>query len=212
MKAVREAAEADEMRSVAPVLAQELFKLDLFVGTGTTPNGTPAFELERSLTRLEGLALVIRLIGLEDEANAYDGPNPFKDVSSWGEKMAAYAYNAGITVGVNDEHSLFDPDRPLTYHEFTAFLLRVLGYSEGKGDFAYAKAFDKAVDAGLYQSGEVSAISKADGYLRGDAVVCVVEALLTYIKDSDETLIDKLVSGGKLSRTEADSFIEAISK
>jgi hypothetical protein len=58
----------------------------------------------------------------------------------WGDRYAAYAFNAGITTGVNNEHTLFASDRSVTFQEFTALLLRVLGYSEAKGDFIYEQA------------------------------------------------------------------------
>ena len=111
-------------------IADALYKLGLFVGTGTDAEGKPIFELERQPTRLEALALIIRLMGLEKDAFAFTGANRFTDVPGWGERYAAYGYHIGITVGVNDERTLFAPNRQVTAHEFTTFLLRVLGYSE----------------------------------------------------------------------------------
>ena len=50
--------------------AQTLYELGLFKGTGTNADGTPVFALERTASRMQALIMLIRLLGLEDEALA----------------------------------------------------------------------------------------------------------------------------------------------
>jgi hypothetical protein len=187
------------------IAAGALYKLGLFVGTGTDASGKPTYELDKKLTRLEALALVIRLMGLENESKAYTGTNTFTDVPSWGDRYAAYGYNAGITAGINSEHTLFAPDRQVTFQEFTAFLLRALGYTEASGDFKYEKSIQKASDVGLFSPYELSRIS-TDNFLRGNAVLEMADALETKSKGGDALLLYKLADKNVFSKADADWF------
>jgi M6 family metalloprotease-like protein len=186
-------------------VADALNKLNLFVGTGTDASGKPIYELDKKLTRLEALSLVIRLMGLENESKAYTGSNTFTDVPSWGDRYAAYAYNAGITFGVNNEHTLFEPDRQVTSQEFTAFLLRVLSYAEVNGDFKYEDAVQKALTINLFSPFDISKIS-TDNFLRGNAVLAMADALETNVKGNDRLLLYTLSDKGVLSKEDADWF------
>ena len=190
-------------------MAGALHKLGLFVDMGTDEKGAPIYELDKKLTRIEALALVLRLMGLETEADAYTGACAFTDVPDWGVKYAAYAYNAGITAGVNDTHTLFAPDRQATFHEFTAFLLRVLGYTEANGDFQYDQAIQKASSVGLFSPYDITAMNTAD-FLRGDAVLVMSDALVTNRKDVDRTLLYMLIDKGVISKADAEWFLSVV--
>ncbi|MDR1639481.1 MAG: hypothetical protein LBT59_07290, partial [Clostridiales bacterium] len=156
--------------------------------------------------RIESLAFIIRLLGLEKEAQAYTGPNPFKDVPDWGARYAAFAYSRGITFGVDSAHTLFDSDRPITLQEFTAFLLRVLKYTENGGDFAFGQTLDMAVKVGLYREKP----DNKSSILRGDAVLSMTEALLTKQKSTNKRLIDTLVDSRVITKSAADAFIKSV--
>jgi len=197
--------------SGAANLAYELYLLGLFRGTGTDADGEPIFGLEQSLTRLQALILTIRLLGLEEEALAFEGENPFTDVTAASQvRYVAYGYAMGITTGVTE--TLFRPTRLVSLREFTTFLLRVLGYDDREGDFEYAEAIAKAVDVLLYS--EELAKDLSDGeFLRNEAVIAMGKALLTFVNGSEEIrLIDKLVEAEVFSQEKADAFIEVMAK
>ena len=196
-----------EFRQIAPSLADALLELGLFVGTGVDANGTPTFELSRSLTRMEALTLVIRLMGLEESALSYVGSNPFDDTPDWGSSIAAFAYNEGITAGIGD--GLFAPDRMVTHHEFVTFLLRVLGYSELNGDFLFELSLDKAVNVDLFSENQRNIQAGTDQYLRSDTVLNMVNALLTNTKGSNANLIDALVADNVISGEAANRFVSS---
>jgi hypothetical protein len=198
------------LRSKSTSLANELYKLGLFVGTGTDSNGQPIFELDRPLTRMEALALIIRLLGLEKTALAYTGVNTFTDVPEWGDRIAAYAYQAGITVGINDEHTLFAPDQIVTYQEFTAFLLRVINYYEKNSDFLYENALQKAVDIGLCSAAEQNSVKAAGQYLRADAIISLIDVLFTTMKQTNTTLIDDLAAKNVITAQSRDALESAV--
>jgi len=199
----------NQFRQTAPSLADALFELGLFVGTGVDASGAPTYELGRQLNRMEALTIVIRLMGLEERALAYTDTNPFSDTPEWGSRIAAFAYSEGITAGIGD--GSFAPDRLVTYQEFTAFLLRVLGYFEVNGDFLFEQALDKSVETGLYSANQRDIQENASQYLRSDAVLNMVNALLTNTKDANTNLIDILVANNVISREAANQFVSNIS-
>ena len=190
-------------------LAYELYKLGLMQGVSTDEDGEPNFGLDRPPNRLQALILTIRLLGLEEEALAYEGENPFADVTAASQvPYVAYGFDKGITTGVSA--SSFSPTRLVTLREFTTFLLRVLGYDDREGDFLYVKALEMAVEVGLYSEEMVEDLSEGE-FLRAEAVAAMVAALLTNIKDSDEILlIDTLVEAEVFTREKADAFIEVV--
>jgi hypothetical protein len=192
-------------------LADQLFKLGLFVGTGVNSEGMPTYDLPRPLTRLEGLALMIRLMGLEKEAAQYKGVSIFTDVPAWGERLAAYAYSVGLTQSVNELHTEFAPGRLLTYREFTAFLLRVLGYYENQGDFQFEQALNKALEIQLYTAQEKQTLGNGidtNAFLRGEAVISMINAMMIPVKGSDGRLMDQLVRQGVATEQQRKNFID----
>ncbi|MDR1640895.1 MAG: Ig-like domain-containing protein, partial [Clostridiales bacterium] len=188
--------------------AQELYKLSLFVGTGTTPQGAPVFELERGMSRIEALAIVIRLMGLEDKALSFSGTNPFTDVPEWGTKYAGFAYSIGLAAGVNEAHTLFDSSKPVTAQQFTAFMLRVLGYYELNGDFAHSNSVTKGAEAGIILESRKPAPTSE--LARGEAVVIMARTLMAYQRSTYIRFIETLVSSGKITKDEASEFLAAI--
>jgi len=190
-------------------LAYELYKLGLMRGVSTDEQGYPNFGLDQPLTRLQALILTIRLLGLEEEALAYEGENPFTDVTAASQvRYVAFAFDKGITTGVSA--TLFRPTRLVTMREFTTFLLRVLGYDDSEGDFEYVNALAKAVEIEMYTEKMVEDMNEG-AFLRSKAVDTMVAALLTCIKGSDEIrLIDTLVEAEVFTREQADAFIEAV--
>ena len=61
--------------------AEALYELGRFKGTGTNPDGTPIFDLDKTPTRNQAIIMLVRLLGKEDEAKAGTWDIPFTDVS-----------------------------------------------------------------------------------------------------------------------------------
>jgi hypothetical protein len=196
---------SDNALTIAGDIAKMLHNLGLFVGD-TTSETTPVYRLEQPLSRIESLSLLIRLLGLEQLAIAYDGSCPFNDVPVWGQSVAAFANVHGIAFGVDDDQ--FDASRSITYKEFTAMLLRALGYTEQQGDFDFNSAVDYAVKINL------QSLSRRDifdtTYLRAYAVIEMSDALLANEKGSGPRLIDRLVNSGAITLEQAENFISQI--
>jgi len=178
--------------------ADHLKALGLFKGT---ENG---YELEKGATRIQGLVMMIRLLGEEDEAKAADpAKNPFKDVPDWAAKYAAYGHEKGYASGVSS--TKFDPDSPLDFKSYTTFMLRALGYDDHKGDFHWATAPHHAAEIGLMDSASASAVKAEPPLYRADIVDMSYAALTMKLKDGSSTLAEKLISAGVFTKDQGQA-------
>ena len=117
--------------------AEQLAALGLLRGTGVLPDGSPDYNLNQTPSRLQGIILLIRLLGAEEQAMSLSPYSPFTDINRADDsaRYVAYAWRAGITKGATA--STFQPGAPLTARMFLTFLLRALGYSESEHDFIW---------------------------------------------------------------------------
>lgn len=173
--------------------ADKLVSLHLFRGTA---NG---YNLEAAPTRLQGLIMLIRLLGLEEEALACKDSNPFADVTGIGDRYAAYAYANGLTKGTGA--NTFTPSRALSAGNYVTFLLRALGYDDSQGDFAPSQALTAAADISLMTQSAASALSGA-AMDRGDLVDLSYAALACKMKGGSQTLAEKLQDDGVFTEAE----------
>lgn len=126
--------------------AEDLSAIGLFRGT------EKGFDLDRAPTRSEAAIMLVRLYGAEDAARAaYDAgeiSHPFTDVSAFTSPYVAWLYTNGITNGFTA--TTYASQRPCTAQNYAAFLLRALGYQDGR-DFAYADTLTFAREKGFYE-------------------------------------------------------------
>ncbi|MHA6480567.1 clostripain-related cysteine peptidase [Paenibacillus sp. strain BS8-2] len=111
--------------------AEALNRLGLFGGTG---NG---YELSKVPTRAEALVMMLRLWGKEEDALKNTYKNPFND-TTWESPYVSYAYSNSLVNGMTEHR--FGGNQPTSLNQYCAMMLRVLGYSETKGDFTYETA------------------------------------------------------------------------
>jgi len=188
-------AQAAEYEPQFTKAADILYTLGLFKGTGTNEDGTPIYALDRQATRIEGLVMLIRLLGEEDEALAFTGTCPFTDVPTWAEKYAGYAYEKGYTKGTS---ATTFSDGPLYSNAFLTFVLRALGYNDAAGDFTYNNACWKAAELGIVGGGEYLDQTKA--IYRDSCAQIAFNALVTPKKGTEKFLVDHLVTSGTVTR------------
>lgn len=174
--------------------AYTLYALGLFKGVSENEDGTPVFALDESLTRAQGVTLLLRLLGKEAEAQG-SWSTPFGDIQgSWAEDSIGYAYTMGYIKGVTTTE--FQADGTLTRQQFATMVLRSLGYQESNGDFTYDQAETFAASLGL-SVGEGSTLT------RGDAAVLCCSALTQTYKGTEASLLWRLVSAGTVTKTQA---------
>lgn len=169
--------------------ADVLYQLGLFQGSGTDRFGQPVYELELPCTRAEAAVMLVRLLGLEEEAkNA--AATPFIDLQDWQAPYVNLLYHRGMVKGAS--YDRFEPESPCTAQMYTAFMLRALGYSDQQGDFTYDNAILKAMQIGLIDSFSCD----VEDFRRDDAAQMSRMALELTPKGSNITLLDKLVDDG----------------
>lgn len=164
--------------------ADQLQALGLFHGS------EQGYELDRAPTRAEAAVMLVRLLGEEQDALAFEYDAPFTDLDSWQQPYVQYLYDNGLTTGVSA--TAFAPEEPCSAQMYAAFLLRALGYTEAGVDFTYDSVLDFAGQAGLY---DPAAIDTAD-FLRDDVAAASYTVLSLPVKGSGQTLLDRLVEDG----------------
>lgn len=159
--------------------AQFLKELSLFQGTDT------GFELDRGLTRQEGITILVHLLGKQDEAVSGSWKTPFTDVDPWALPYVGYAYTNGITSGTGA--STFGAKEMISKDQYATFLLRALGYTVG-ADFQWDSAAAYGASLGL------PVLSSS--FTRGSAVIFSRAALEMQMKSGSGTLADSLIAQG----------------
>lgn len=185
-----EPSEAAAAEDTPQQMADALYLLGLFQGSDK------GYELDRELTRVEAITLVVRMVGAEKEAMEGSYTHPFTDVPDWADPYVAYAYTKGITKGITagTGELLFGSNDLVTGSQFLTFVLRVLGYqdaNDGTGDFTWDAPYTLAETIGLAAS---SAEDKS--FVRGGAVEIIWSALSMQMKDQTDTLADTLMEKG----------------
>lgn len=165
--------------------AEDLKTLGLFQGVSDTD-----FDLDRKLTRTEGLVMLTRLLGKEAEATEGEWVHPFTDVAQWADGYVGYGYENGLTNGVSD--NLFGAQSIASSQMYLTFMLRALGYSDTDGlDFTWSDPYALAEQVGIIDE-NVDLIN----FTRADVVKVSYLALSAKLKDSDLTLAEKLIMEG----------------
>ena len=175
--------------------ANKLASLHLFRGT------TNGYQLDNTPTRLQGLIMLIRLLGLEEEALACTEDVPFTDVGS-GKEYVAYAYHHGITNGTTA--TTFSPGTALSARNYVTFLLRSLGYDDGAGEFSVQTSLTFAAQLGMMTSSAAQTLPSIK-MNRGDMVDLSYAALTCCLKSSETTLAQKLITDGVFTEAEAQA-------
>ncbi len=180
--------------------AEKLKTIGVFSGTDT------GFELEREATRIEGIAMLIRLLGKEDESDVLKGQSaPFTDIPDWASGYVNYAYENGLTKGIGK--GLFGSNQKLKAEDYISFMLRALGYDDSQGDFSYDKSIEFARDKNIIQEDDELELN-SQVFLRDHVVKISMLTLNSNIKDGSQTLLEKLVDEGVILKSTADSISE----
>ena len=181
------ATETDDALSAA----RHLHSLGLFQGIGVAADGSPEFALDRPLDRQQGVTLLVRLLGAEEEAKAWTWGTVFEDVPAWAEGYVGVAFDRGLTRGVSDV--AFGSAAPMTADQFCTLLLRSLDYDDSAGDFAWNTAAAFAKSIGL------SDRDFSGTFTRGDAAILCYRTLFQPVKGmADATPATRLMQEGAL--------------
>lgn len=164
--------------------AEALYELGLFKGTGTNPDGTPIFDLDKTPTRNQAIIMLVRLLGKEEEATAGTWDIPFTDVSDSMKPYIGYAYTNGLTNGTSA--TTYSGTKLIRANQYITFLLRALGYASGE-DFTVTNPYTLAQEIGLTEL-----TANPPTFSRGTVAVLSRQALDCNIKGESLTLFEKL--------------------
>ena len=168
---------------------ETLHTLGLFQGT------EKGFEPERTATRAEAAVMLLRLLGLEQEAEAAYSAGaaecPFTD-GGWAAAWLGFASREGLVRGRTD--SYFGADETVSAQDYATMVLRALDYTEGK-DFTWSDALSFSDSIGLTH-GEYAA---GGAFLREDLALISYTALTLHPNGAAERLIDTLYRRGAVS-------------
>ncbi|WP_295584399.1 S1C family serine protease [uncultured Oscillibacter sp.] len=156
------------------------------------------YHLDAPATRAQAAVLLVRLAGAEQAAAADNWLAGFRDVPASIAQEVNYAARQGWITGVTA--TAFRPDAVLTANAWSAFLLRMLGYSDKAGDFTIADAAGFAQRIGLFP------IAYTGTLTQGDLFEMAADALSFSYRDGSATVIGRLVSQGTVSRAAANAL------
>lgn len=175
--------------------ADKLYQMGIFRGTDV------GYELEKMLTREESAALLVRLCGEENNISGEKFEEKFDDVSQerWSFPYVMYCYENKITNGTGEK--TFSPTDAVSAEQFTALILRLLGYVSA----APEDALNEAVEKKLFNSQEAQRLEKSDVFRRGDAVYIMYRCLMT--KTAEGTILaEVLLKKGVITEAQVKEF------
>lgn len=178
-------------------IALKMEQIRLIQGVGKREDGTTDFGLDRHVTRMQAVLIVIRLLGKSAEAAAYPKTHPFTDVPNWADSYVSYAYDKEITKGISGTR--FGTADKVNATSYLTFMLRILGYKDSS-DFSCKLPWALASYCGILPT----QIDKAD-FLRSDLIDVTCATLYAHMKDSSLQLKDKLINEGVFTNAQFDA-------
>ena len=158
-----------------------------------------SYGLDKTASRLEGVIILIRLMGKESDAQGMkDLPCKFVDVPDWAKGYVNYAYAENISKGVSDDR--FGINDKMTIYQYNTLLLRVLGYNDANGDFEWDDSVDKAEELSILPKEFSHVYTQSSVVFTKGALMetsfCYLQAKL---KDQEKTLVGQLIENGMIS-------------
>lgn len=181
------ALEGEALRS-----ADMLSTLNLVEGNGTD------YALDAPLSRAQAAVLLVRLSGTQESEIKDLWICGFRDLPTWCINEVAYASMQGWVKGVSLTE--YAPNGSVTANAWFSMLLRMLGYSDAKGDFTVEDAAAFAQRIGLVSRGYSGALT------RGDVFESMRDALTFSYKAETITVIEHLIAKGTCSRSAANAL------
>jgi hypothetical protein len=162
--------------------------------------------LSKKTERLQAVIMTLRLAGnnYEEIAMEYEGSDNFADADEilWneGRNIMAYIKDNPQFGWRGSTDGKFIPRDIVTAQMFYKVLLEALGYKQDYGeggDFAWEEVMDFAFFVGLWDLVGVEELTNRH------MAVGIVEALQLMVKDSDKTLLEKLIEDGSIEMEKA---------
>ncbi len=165
--------------------------------------------LDRTANRMEGAAMLVRLLGAEEEAIAGNYGHPFTDVDPWANPYVGYLYVKGLTNGIGNNR--YGSEQPMNEKAYLTFLLRALGYSDRDGiDFTWDTVEQVCRETGLLYSGE--SFSETAPFKRERLAELSWRAMFLKHKTQNKLLLIFLYDQGMISDESMQALLETNSR
>jgi len=145
-------------------------------------------NLNERPSRIEAALIIIRTLGKEDDGKYLN--HDFDDIPDNADSQIGYLYNKEIIRGKSPSHYGNDA---ITFNEFMTMILRVLGYSDSNGDFAWNEAAEKSKELGVLTPKCFDEIIESNDFTYMNLVICVYSSLTAYVKNEEFTLLEKML-------------------
>lgn len=135
--------------------------------------------------------MMIRVLGQEQDALSGSRSHPYQDVAAWADAYVGYAQEQRLAGGISGTE--FAPGNTATVYMYLTYVLRALGYSDAgdEADFVWNDPYGLAQEVGI-----LPVTVNREEFLRGDMVIVSAAALSAKLKDSQQTLAEKLIEDG----------------
>ena len=178
--------------------AEQLSELGLLQGSDGD------FQLGRQPTRAEAITMLVRLLGLEEEARSGEYSHPFTDAPDWASPYIAIAYELGYTTGATE--TTFEPQGICSSQMYVTFVARALGYSDDDvATTLWAESLDFGKAIGIIDDILLSDASFMRGHM---AVVSYLALSVRPASGMYDTLLQKLVDDGAVDAADAARQLE----
>lgn len=156
-------------------------------------------DLNQPVTRIQAAEMLVKLAASEEAASADNWISGFRDVpGGWPETAVNYAVHMDWINGVKPME--FRPNGTLSANAWSAFLLRMLGYSDQKGDFTISEAALFAQHIGMTSHVFEGTLT------RGSFYQMILDVLNFSYCDGSSTVMEKLLENGVVSQTAANAL------
>ena len=157
-----------------------------------------AGDLTAPATRVQAAVLLVDLAAAGEAAVRDNWISGFRDVPAEAHDAVTYAAHQGWITGVTAVE--FRPNQAITANAWSAFLLRMLGYSDKDGDFTVSGAAAFAQRIGLLSTAW-------DGTLTlGGLYQMALDALSFSYRDGSATVLERLIAEGCVSSSAANAL------
>jgi len=186
--------------------AKALYDVGLFKGISATEY---APDLGSSVTREQGIAIVVRLLGKADAAAALKAADAdtaltaytdAKDIDASLKNAVAYAVKNGLVLGATT--TTIDPKGEMTGNQLATILLRNLGYTVD--DKAFDTAAATLADKGGLTADQVTKFATKD-LIRDDLVGIAYGSLTAKYSTSGTKVIDQLIADKVVDQAKAEA-------
>ena len=170
--------------------AEKLYKLGLFEQITENKDGTPNFALNYYTTRIQAYTILIRAIGEEQNARNNQNPTTFQDLTAKQHPIISHAMDSNMVHGITKTR--FNPDDQIRADHFLTAVLATLEY-DCKTDLRWCQSWTKTDRLNITDkqfNEENNAVS------RGEMTIIILNTLTTNLKNSEYTLIEKMIENG----------------